>query len=35
MEMMRTREVYRHVANAADRADLAANLIGTIVVKMA
>jgi len=34
MEMLRAREVYRHISNAADRADLAANLIGTVVVKM-
>ncbi len=34
MEMLRTREVYRHVSNAADRADMAANVIGSVVVKM-
>ena len=34
MEMLRAREVYRHVSNAADRADAAANLIGTVVMKM-
>ena len=34
MEMLRAREVYRHISNAGDRADLAANLIGTVVVKM-
>ena len=34
MEMLRMREVYRHVSNAADQADQAANIIGSIVVKM-
>jgi len=34
MMMMRTREVYRHVSNAADQADQAANVIGKIVMKM-
>lgn len=34
MEMLRLREVYRHVSNAADQADQAANVIGMIVVKM-
>jgi predicted phosphate transport protein (TIGR00153 family) len=34
MEMLRRREVYRHVSNAADRADEAANVIGSVVVKM-
>jgi uncharacterized protein Yka (UPF0111/DUF47 family) len=28
------REIYRHLSNAADRSDEAANLIGDIVVKM-
>ncbi len=34
MEMLRKREVYRHISNAADQADQAANVIGSIVVKM-
>lgn len=34
MEMLRKREVYRHVSNAADQADQAANVIGEVVVKM-
>ncbi len=34
MEMLRRREVYRHVSNAADQADQAANVIGMVVVKM-
>lgn len=34
MEMLRIREIYRHVSNAADQADQAANVIGSIVVKM-
>ncbi len=34
IEMLRRREVYRHVSNAADRADEAANLIGSVIVKM-
>lgn len=35
MTMLRLREVYRHVSNAADQADQAANVIGAVVVKMA
>ncbi|NOX63560.1 MAG: DUF47 family protein [Chloroflexi bacterium] len=34
MEMLRMREVYRHVSNAADQADQAANVIGIVVMKM-
>ena len=34
MEMMRIREVYRHISNAADQADQAANVIGVVVMKM-
>ncbi len=34
MEMLRKREVYRHVSNAADQADQAANIIGSLIVKM-
>jgi uncharacterized protein len=34
VQMMKTREVYRHLSNAADRADEAANVISNIVVKM-
>jgi len=32
--MLKMREIYRHLSNAADRADEAANLIGDIVVKI-
>ncbi len=35
VEMLKYREVYRHLSNAADRGDEAANVIGDIVVKMA
>lgn len=34
VQMLKRREVYRHLSNAADRADEAANLISNIVVKM-
>lgn len=34
MEMLRIREVYRHISNAADQADQAANVIGKVVMKM-
>jgi predicted phosphate transport protein (TIGR00153 family) len=33
VEMLKLREVYRHLSNAADRGDQAANAIGDIVVK--
>jgi predicted phosphate transport protein (TIGR00153 family) len=33
IEIMKMREVYRHLSNAADRADEAADVIGDIVVK--
>jgi len=33
-EMLKRREVLRHLSNAADRVDEAANLLGDIVVKM-
>jgi uncharacterized protein Yka (UPF0111/DUF47 family) len=33
MKMMKSREVYRHLSNAADRGDEAANVIANIVVK--
>jgi predicted phosphate transport protein (TIGR00153 family) len=33
MEMLKMREVYRHLSNAADRGDEAANVIADIVVK--
>jgi predicted phosphate transport protein (TIGR00153 family) len=33
MEMLKLREVYRHLSNAADRGDEAANIIADIVVK--
>lgn len=34
VQMLKVREVYRHLSNAADRGDEAANIIGDIVVKM-
>jgi len=34
VQMLKMREVYRHMSNAADRGDEAANVIGDIVVKM-
>lgn len=34
VEMLKLREVYRHLSNAADRGDAAANVIGDIVVKI-
>jgi predicted phosphate transport protein (TIGR00153 family) len=33
VEMLKLREVYRHLSNAADRGDEAANVIGDIVMK--
>lgn len=33
VQMLKLREVYRHLSNAADRGDAAANVIGDIVVK--
>lgn len=33
MEILKLREIYRHLSNAADRGDQAANVIGDIVVK--
>jgi predicted phosphate transport protein (TIGR00153 family) len=33
VEMLKLREVYRHLSNAADRGDEASNVIGDIVVK--
>jgi predicted phosphate transport protein (TIGR00153 family) len=35
IKMLKTREVYRHLSNAADRGDEAGNVIADIVVKMA
>ena len=35
MKMLKSREVYRHLSNAADRGDEAANVIADIVVKIA
>ena len=35
MEMLKLREIYRHMSNAADRGDEAANIIADIVVKLA
>ena len=34
MTMLKVREIYRHLSNAADREDLAANVIADIVMKM-
>ena len=34
VKMMKSREVYRHLSNAADRVDEAANVIGDIIVKI-
>jgi predicted phosphate transport protein (TIGR00153 family) len=34
IEMLKMREVYRHLSNAADHGDEAANVIGDVVVKM-
>ena len=34
VKMMKSREVYRHLSNAADRGDEAANVIGDIIVKI-
>ena len=34
MTIMKTREVYRHMSNAADREDAAANVISDIIMKM-
>jgi len=34
MKMLKSREVYRHLSNAADRGDEAANVIADIVVKI-
>lgn len=34
MLMLKRREVYRHLSNAADRGDEAGNIISDIVVKM-
>jgi predicted phosphate transport protein (TIGR00153 family) len=33
MDILKLREIYRHLSNAADRGDQAANVIGDIVVK--
>jgi len=33
VEMLKLREVYRHLSNAADRGDEAANIIADVVVK--
>ncbi len=35
VEMLKLREIYRHLSNAADRGDEAANVLSDIVVKMA
>jgi uncharacterized protein Yka (UPF0111/DUF47 family) len=35
VKMLKSREVYRHLSNAADRGDEAANVIADIVVKIA
>jgi predicted phosphate transport protein (TIGR00153 family) len=33
VNMLKTREIYRHLSNAADRQDLAANIIADIIMK--
>ena len=33
VEMLKLREVYRHLSNAADRGDEAANVIANVVMK--
>jgi len=33
VQILKLREIYRHMSNAADRGDEAANVIGDIVVK--
>ena len=35
MKMLKSREVYRHLSNAADRGDEAANVVADIIVKFA
>ncbi len=35
VDMLKLREIYRHLSNAADRGDEAANILSDIVVKMA
>jgi len=34
VKILKTREIYRHLSNAADRGDEAANIVGDILVKM-
>ena len=34
VEMLKLREIYRHLSNAADRGDEAANIISDVVIKM-
>jgi uncharacterized protein Yka (UPF0111/DUF47 family) len=34
MQILKLRETYRHLSNAADRGDAAANILSDIVVKM-
>ena len=34
VQMLKLREIYRHLSNCADRGDEAANIISDIVVKM-
>jgi hypothetical protein len=34
VQMLKLRETYRHLSNAADRGDEAANILSDIVVKM-
>jgi predicted phosphate transport protein (TIGR00153 family) len=34
MTMLKVREIYRHLSNAADRQDMAANVISDIIMKM-
>lgn len=34
INMLKTREIYRHLSNAADREDMAANVVADIIMKM-
>ena len=34
LEMLRRREIYRHVSNMADKANAAADVLGMIVMKL-
>ncbi len=34
VNILKVREIYRHLSNAADREDMAANVISNIIMKM-